>query len=115
MLAFGFSAGLPFTLLIGTLNAWLGEAKVSLATIGVLSWIGLAYGFKFLWSPLVDQWRPPLLAPLRGGRSWVLLWQLVLAGCFVALAATDPALAIGGFGGVAVIGAFFSATQDTAI
>ena len=43
MLIFGFSAGLPFSLLVGTLNAWLGEAKVDLATIGIISWIGLAY------------------------------------------------------------------------
>jgi PAT family beta-lactamase induction signal transducer AmpG len=115
MLAFGFSSGLPYTLLIGTLNAWLGASKVSLATIGVLSWIGLAYGFKFLWSPLVDQWRPPVLARLGRRRSWILLCQLVLALCFVALATTDPTTAIGAVAGIAVIGAFFSATQDTAI
>jgi PAT family beta-lactamase induction signal transducer AmpG len=115
MLAFGFSAGLPFTLLIGTLNAWLGEAKVSLATIGILSWIGLAYGFQFLWSPLVDQWRPPLLAKLGRRRSWILLCQGILALCFLALAATDPAVSLGGVAGIAVVGAFFSATQNIAI
>jgi PAT family beta-lactamase induction signal transducer AmpG len=115
MLAFGFSSGLPFTLLIGTLNAWLGEAKVSLATIGVLSWIGLAYGFQFLWSPLVDQWRPPLLARLGRRRSWILLCQSVLALCFMLLAFTDPTVALGGLAGLAVIGAFFSATQNIAI
>ena len=115
MLAFGFSAGLPFTLLIGTLNAWLGEAKISLATIGILSWIGLAYGFQFLWSPLVDQSRPPLLARLGRRRSWILLCQGVLALCFLLLATTDPAVALGGVAGLAVIGAFFSATQNIAI
>ena len=115
MLAFGFSAGLPFTLLIGTLNAWLGEAKVSLATIGILSWIGLAYGFQFLWSPLVDQWRPPLLARLGRRRSWIALCQIVLALCFLSLAATDPAVSLGAVAGIAVIGAFFSATQNIAI
>ncbi len=115
MLAFGFSSGLPYTLLIGTLNAWLGEAKVSLATIGVLSWIGLAYGFKFLWSPLIDQWRPPVLSRLGRRRSWILLCQSVLALCFMLLATTNPAVSLGGFAGLAVIGAFFSATQDTAI
>ena len=36
MLVFGFAAGLPYTLLIGTLNAWLGEWEIDLATIGVL-------------------------------------------------------------------------------
>ena len=55
MLMFGFAAGLPYTMLIGTLNAWLGEWEIDLATIGILSWIGLAYAFKFLWSPLVDR------------------------------------------------------------
>jgi len=35
MLAFGFSSGLPFSLLVGTLTAWLGEVGVKLATIGI--------------------------------------------------------------------------------
>ena len=43
MLAFGFSSGLPYALLIGTLNAWLGEVGVKLATICVLSWMVLSY------------------------------------------------------------------------
>jgi PAT family beta-lactamase induction signal transducer AmpG len=115
MLAFGFAAGLPFSLLIGTLTAWLGEAKVSLATIGIFSWAGLAYGFQFLWSPLVDQWRPPLLARLGRRRSWILLCQILLSLCFVALAATDPAASIGAVAGIAVIGAFVSATMNIAI
>lgn len=115
MLAFGFAAGLPFTLLIGTLTAWLGEAKVSLATIGVFSWAGLAYGFQFLWSPLVDQYRPPLLARLGRRRSWILLCQIVLALCFLALAASDPARSLGEVAGIAVLGAFVSATMNIAI
>jgi len=115
MLALGFASGLPFVLLIGTLNAWLGELKVSLATIGVLSWIGLAYAFKFLWSPLVDRTRPPLLAQLGRRRSWLILCQVVLATLLCALAATDPLAAIGSFAALAVAAAFFSATQDVVI
>jgi len=115
MLALGFASGLPFVLLIGTLNAWLGELKVSLATIGVLSWIGLAYAFKFLWSPLVDRTRPPLLARLGRRRSWLVLCQLVLGALLWALAATDPITAIGSFAALAVAAAFFSATQDVVI
>src|SRR4028119_304132 len=74
MLVFGFSAGLPFSLLVGTLNAWMGEAKISLATIGIISWIGLAYAFKFLWSPLVDRVKLPLLGRLGRRRGWAGLW-----------------------------------------
>jgi PAT family beta-lactamase induction signal transducer AmpG len=115
MLVFGFAAGLPYTLLIGTLNAWLGEWKIDLATIGVLSWIGLAYAFKFLWSPLVDRVRLPGLERLGRRRSWLLVCQVLLTLTFFALAMSDPRLQLGWFALVAVIGAFASATQDVAI
>jgi hypothetical protein len=65
-------------LLIGTLNAWLGEVKIDLATIGVLSWIGLSYSFKFLWSPLVDRLALPGLERLGRRKSWIALCQGVL-------------------------------------
>ncbi|WP_319937626.1 AmpG family muropeptide MFS transporter [Sphingomonas qomolangmaensis] len=112
MLVLGFGSGLPFVLLIGTLNAWLGELKVSLATIGVLSWIGLAYAFKFLWSPLVDRAQLPLLSRLGRRRSWLVLCQGALAVLLWMLAATDPLTAMGTFAAIAVVAAFLSATQD---
>ena len=115
MLVFGFAAGLPYTLLIGTLNAWLGEWQINLATIGILSWIGLAYAFKFLWSPLVDRVPLPLLSRLGRRRGWLLLCQIILVATFFALSLSDPRLAIGAFALVAVIGAFASATQDVVI
>ena len=115
MLAFGFSSGIPFARLIGTLNAWLGDAKVNLATIGVLSWIGLAYAFKFLWSPLVDRVNLPLLGQLGRRKSWILLCQAGLIVSFVGLGMTNPATNIGWFAIFAVIGAFSSATQDIAV
>ena len=105
MLAFGFSSGLPFALLIGTLNAWLGDAKINLATIGVLSWIGLGYAFKFLWSPLVDRVKLPVLGNLGRRKSWIVLCQAGLIIAFIALGLTDPATNIGGFAIFAVIGA----------
>jgi PAT family beta-lactamase induction signal transducer AmpG len=115
MLAFGFSSGLPYALLIGTLNAWLGESKINLATIGVLSWIGLSYSFKFLWSPLVDRMRLPLLDGLGRRKSWIVLCQGAMILSFAGLAATNPATNIGTFAIFAVIAALFSATQDVAV
>jgi PAT family beta-lactamase induction signal transducer AmpG len=115
MLVLGFAAGLPYTLLLGTLNAWLAEARVDLTTIGILSWIGLAYSFKFLWSPLVDRIRPPLLGRLGRRRGWLLACQASLAVAFAVLASIDPALGIGWFALVAVLAAFTAATQDVVI
>ncbi len=115
MLAFGFSSGLPFALLVGTLNAWLGEVGVKLATIGVLSWIGLCYSFKFLWSPIVDRVPLPVLERLGRRKSWIFLCQAVQVGALALLAVIDPAQNIGRFAGVAFLGAIASATQDIAI
>ena len=115
MLGFGFSSGLPYALLIGTLNAWLGESKINLATIGVLSWIGLTYAFKFLWSPLVDRLEIPLLNRFGRRKSWIILCQAVMVGAFVALALTNPVSNIGWFAIFAVIASFASATQDVAV
>lgn len=115
MLAFGFASGLPVALLVGTLNAWLGEAKVSLTTIGVLSWIGLAYAFKFLWSPLVDRAAPPLFARLGRRKAWLVPCQVAIALVLALLSVTDPTTALGTFAALAVIGALASATQDIAV
>ncbi|MBX9727446.1 MAG: MFS transporter, partial [Sphingopyxis sp.] len=115
MLAFGVSAGLPFALLLGTLYAWLGEAGVDLETMGVFSLIGLAYAFKFLWSPLVDRVRLPGLERLGRRKSWLLPIQLSLGVIFVVLSRLDPQSALGWFSLLAGIGAFMSATQDIVI
>jgi PAT family beta-lactamase induction signal transducer AmpG len=115
MLALGFSSGLPFTLLLGTLNAWLGEAHVAMATIGVLAWIGLAYSFKFLWSPVVDRVSLPVIGALGRRKGWILGCQAVLVLALLGLALTDPATALGRFALIALVAALASATQDVAI
>jgi PAT family beta-lactamase induction signal transducer AmpG len=115
MLAFGFSSGLPFSLLIGTLTAWLGEVGVSLATIGIFSWIGLAYSFQFLWSPVVDRLQLPLLERIGRRKSWIALGQAVVAVCMALLALTNPAVAIGNFVLIAFVAAIASSSHDIAI
>ena len=115
MLAFGFSSGLPFALLIGTLTAWLGEVGVKLATIGIFSWIGLAYSFKFLWSPVVDRLHLPGFGRLGRRKSWIALGQIVVGICLALLALTNPAAAIGNFVLIAFVAAIAAASHDIAI
>ncbi|WP_296469510.1 MFS transporter [Rhodoferax sp.] len=116
MLALGFSAGLPLLLVFGTLSFWLREAGVDRTTIGFLSWVGLAYGFKWVWSPLVDRLPIPVLTRLLGRRrSWLLLSQAVIMAALVMMALTDPTLALAPMVWCAVAVAFGSATQDIAL
>jgi PAT family beta-lactamase induction signal transducer AmpG len=103
------------------------ENAIELSTIGFLSWVGLAYSLKFLWAPLVDRADAPLLGRWLGRRrGWMLLSQLVVGAALLGMALVEPregVLAIGGialnhlavFGGLALVVAFASATQDIVI
>ena len=116
MFALGFSAGLPLLLVLGTLSFRLREAGIDRATIGYLSWVGLAYAFKWCWAPLVDRMPIPLLTRALGRRrSWLLVSQLVIAGGLVGMALADPRQTLGPVVWCALLVAVASATQDIAL
>ncbi len=116
MLFLGFSAGLPLLLVLGTLSFWLREAGVDRSTIGYFSWIGLAYGFKWIWSPLVDRLPLPFLTRRLGRRrAWLLLSQVTIVAALLGMAHTDPTLSLTHMAWFALAVAFASATQDIAL
>jgi hypothetical protein len=71
MLFLGFAAGLPILLIFSTLSVWLFKAGVNRATITLFSWVGFAYSFKFIWTPIVDNLKLPILGKLGHRRSWL--------------------------------------------
>jgi PAT family beta-lactamase induction signal transducer AmpG len=116
MLLLGFSAGLPLLLVLGTLSFWLREAGIDRTTIGYLSWVGLAYAFKWVWAPLVDRLPIPLLTRALGRRrSWLLLSQLAIVAGLIAMSFNDPQVALTPVVWGALAVAFGSATQDIAL
>ena len=127
MLMLGFSSGIPIYLVGNTLGFWMRENAIELSTIGFLSWVGLAYSFKFLWAPLVDRLDAPLFGRRLGRRrGWMLLSQIVVGAALTGMALVEPregVLSLGGvalnhlavFGGLALVVAFASATQDIVI
>ena len=112
ILVLGFSSGLPLALTGSTLQAWFTEAHISLVTIGALSLIGIPYTLKFLWAPLMDHYGFPWVGKRRG---WILLTQLGLVFALIVLANMDPTTEAASMGIVALIVAFFSASQDISI
>jgi PAT family beta-lactamase induction signal transducer AmpG len=116
MLFLGFSAGLPLLLVFGTLSAWLRVEGVDKTTIGFVSWVALAYGFKFVWSPLVDRMPLPGLTTILGKRrGWMLLAQAGIIFGLLAMSGADPRAELALLVAFAVVTAFSSATQDIAI
>lgn len=105
----GFASGLPLYLLINLLPAWLRSTGVDLKAIGLFALIGLPYTWKFLWSPLLDRFVPPLLGRRRG---WMLLSQLALLLSMALFGLFDPRLQLQQIAALAAVVAFFSASQD---
>lgn len=114
-LLLGFGSGLPFLLTGATLSLWLGEGDVALSAIGFISWVGLAYSFKFLWAPVVDRFDVPLLGRLGRRRGWMVLSQLVVGCALIAMAIIGPEGGLVALGAAALVTAFASATQDIAV
>ena len=115
LLLLGFAAGLPYMLVFSTLSVWLREAGVARETIGFASLIGLAYAFKWVWAPMLDQWRLPVLGKLGRRRSWLVLSQGLVAIGLIGMAHYDPQTHLSTLIALAVLVAFASATQDIAV
>ena len=114
MFFFGFASGLPFLLVAGTLAYWLKEHGIVLKEITVIASAGMTYALKFLWAPLLDHTRLPLLSRLGQRRGWLLLAQLGVVAGLLAMALVTPAQ-LGAFVGFTLLVAFAGATQDIAV
>ena len=89
-LGLGFTSGMPFLLTYSTQSAWLTDAGVPLATIGLLSELTLAYKFKFVWAPFLDQYDPPLIGRVLGRRrGWLLVAILAVIAMLAGIAFGD--------------------------
>jgi PAT family beta-lactamase induction signal transducer AmpG len=116
MIFLGFSAGLPFYLVFQTLSAWLRQEGIERSTIGMLSWVGLAYTFKFIWAPIVDRAPIPFLTRWLGRRrSWMLMAQAGIALCILNMSWAQPSAGVLQIAVWALLLAFCAATQDIAI
>jgi PAT family beta-lactamase induction signal transducer AmpG len=115
MLALGFSSGLPFFLTGNTLGYWLRDEGTTLAAIGFLSWVGLAYSLKFLWAPIIDRTDAPGFGRFGRRRGWMIVSQLCVAAGLIGLSALGLKAGLAAVGILAVIVAFSSSTQDIVV
>lgn len=114
MCLLGFGSGLPFLLVGYTLSIWLREVGLELGAIGLLSYVSLFYVFKFVWAPLLDRWKAPLLGRLGRRRGWLVLAIMVLVAALAGMGAVGPSQ-LGLFVALAALTAFAGATQDTMV
>lgn len=112
VVALSFSSGLPLGLVWTLVPTWMALAGFNIKTVGLFTLATLPWSLKPLWSPLLDRFAPPVLGRKRG---WVLLAQLALIALGLCLAvAARPPINPWLIGGLALLVAFASATQDIA-
>lgn len=87
-------------------------AGVQLRTIGIFGLVGLPYILKFLWSPFMDRYVPPVLGRRRG---WIILTQVSLMAEIAAMAFGSPAEGPLTLAALALLVAFTSASQDIVV
>ena len=114
MLFLGFSSGLPILLVFSTLSVWLVKAGVNRGMVTMFSWAGLAYSFKFIWTPIVDHLRLPF-KKFGHRKSWLLVSQTMVIVSLIFISFTDPSKSLIYTAIGAVMIAFSSATQDIII
>ncbi|MEZ5690068.1 MAG: AmpG family muropeptide MFS transporter [Rickettsiales bacterium] len=116
ILVLGFVSGLPLALSGSTLSIWLTETEIDLSTIGLFAIAGTPYTLKFLWSPLIDGIKIPILHQLLGRRrSWLILTQLLLITILITIGMCNPTEQLFTIAILALLMALSSATQDIVI
>lgn len=116
MLGLGFSSGIPFLLVYYTQSAWLSEAKVPIETLGLLSELTLAYKFKWVWAPFLDQYDAPIFSRLLGRRrGWIVFSQISVAVALGGIAFGDPEYWLAWTVVFSLVLGFAGATQDIVI
>jgi len=116
ILLLGIISGFPWVLIGSSLSLWLKEDGLSRSTIG---WAGLIFGvyaFNFLWAPLIDRIRIPVLTGILGHRrAWIVTLQAVILGALVLWSLIDPSDNLAAVVTVGLVIAIASATQDITI
>jgi len=112
MVLLGFASGFPFLLVFNTLSLWLKDVNFTYAAIGAFSLVKIPYAFKFLWSPIVDGFKLPVLWRIGRRRGWALLAQICLFFAIFSMSRWTPESGITFLIISALAVSFFSATLD---
>ena len=116
ILLLGAISGFPWVLIGSSLSLWLKEDGLSRSTIG---WAGLIFGvyaFNYLWAPLIDRIKIPLLTKKLGHRrGWIVLMQILILISLIAWSLINPNENLALVISVGLLIAIASATQDITV
>jgi len=90
----GISSGFAFAMIGATLSTRLAQHGVTKSAVTAFALTFLAYNFKFLWAPIVDNVRLPVIGRFGQRRSWLWLTGVLVMVAVAFLGAADPGQAL---------------------
>ena len=111
----GISSGFAFAMIGATLTTRLAQYGIRKSAVTAFALTFLAYNFKFLWAPLVDTVRIPVLGRFGQRRSWLWLVGSAVMIAVVFLGSVDPATALPTVATAAIVVGIAGATFDIVI
>jgi MFS transporter, PAT family, beta-lactamase induction signal transducer AmpG len=90
----GISSGFGFAMIGATLTTRLAQHGITKSAVTAFALTFLAYNFKFLWAPIVDNVRLPLLGRWGQRRSWLWLVGVLVMAAVAFLGLADPGEAL---------------------
>ena len=116
ILLLGAISGFPWVIIGSALSLWLKDYELSRSTIGWAGLIFSVYAINFLWAPLIDRIKIPILTDKIGHRkSWIITLQSIILLCLISWSLLNPVnnLEVIIFFGLLI--AISSASQDITI
>jgi MFS transporter, PAT family, beta-lactamase induction signal transducer AmpG len=111
----GISSGFAFSMIGATLTTRLAQQGINKSAVTAFALTFLAYNFKFLWAPLVDNVRLPFLGRYGQRRSWLWAVGVLVMAAVAFLGMSQPATALYAVAVAAVLVGFAGATFDIII
>ena len=98
------------------MNFWLTQEKIDKTSIGMFALVSLPYAISFLWSPILDHVKIPILSRFFSMRfSWIIVLQVTLSIAVFMISNISPIENIKIFAALGFVIALLSSTQDVAL
>jgi MFS transporter, PAT family, beta-lactamase induction signal transducer AmpG len=109
------SSGATYAMIGATLTTRLAQYGIKKSAVTTFALVFLAYNFKFLWAPLVDTVRLPVIGRFGQRRSWLWVIGVIVMAAVAYLGTVDPQQALTTVAIAAIIVGVAGATFDIII
>jgi len=111
----GVSSALPLTMIAATLTTRLAQAGIEKSTVTAFALTFLAYNFKWLWAPIIDVVKLPIIGRVGQRLSWLIVTAALAMAAIIYLGSLDPAKDIAAVAVAAIMVGIAGATFDVVI